>query len=111
MITFFGLVTSDLICDAFEWKTTRRVRGSSYGSQRSTMTHCGLGGILGMRSMITLRGGGGKRLPAMTIRFGLVIGGAFGGCSRYTSGSGVFGRFGIWRMIIGGAGLNVVFAS
>jgi len=67
------------------------------------MTFWGLAGTGGKRSMITLRGGGGTRLPAMTIRFGWTLGGGGGGASRMTRGLGVSGRGGCWRMMTGGA--------
>lgn len=53
--------------------------------------------------MTTLRGGGGNFLPGMVIIFCPSLAGGLGGASRITSGSGVSGRAGTWRMITGGA--------
>ena len=64
---------------------------------------CGFGGNGARRSIITLRGGGGKRLPGTIITFLSKVGGGFGGFSRRTSGGGVCGLWGCWRNIIGGA--------
>lgn len=55
------------------------------------ITDCGLAGSGAKRSMITLRGGGGKRLPEIFISLRPMTGGGGGGCSRITNGSGVTG--------------------
>jgi len=68
------------------------------------MTFCGLAGRGASRSITTLRGGGGSRLPEMAIRLTPSCGGGAGGASRTTSGSGVAARAGCCRMISGGAG-------
>ena len=44
--------------------------------------------------MTTLRGGGGIRLPDIVINLQPTCGGAWGGASRITKGSGVIGRGG-----------------
>ena len=64
----------------------------------------GLAGNWGSLSMTTLRGGGGSRLPDMVITFWPSRGGAGGGSSRNTNGSGVRGTTGRCRMMRGGAG-------
>jgi hypothetical protein len=55
------------------------------------MTDWGFEGIGGRRSMITLRGGGGIRLPEMVITLRPTDGGGGGGASRITNGGGVIG--------------------
>ena len=65
-----------------------------YGSHRSIMMPCGLEGSGAKRSMTTLRGGGGKRLPDIVMTLRPMCGGGAGGFSRITSGSGVDGRAG-----------------
>ena len=58
------------------------------------MMPCGLEGNGARRSMTTLRGGGGKRLPDIVMTLRPMCGGGAGGFSRITSGSGVDGRAG-----------------
>lgn len=74
-------------------KITRRLI-SPYGSQRSMITFCGLLGNGARRSITTLRGGGGIRLPEMVILLEPMACGGMGGASRTISGSGVVGRAG-----------------
>ena len=71
-----------------------------YGSHRSTMTDCGLSGSGAIRSIITLRGGGGKWLPDIVINLRPIAGGGGGGASRNTIGSGVFGFGGCYCLFI-----------
>ncbi len=59
--------------------------------------------------MMTLRGGGGSCLPLMVIFLMPIGAGGSGGASLITSGSGVSGLGGCWRMMSGGAGPVVKF--
>ena len=65
------------------------------------MTFWGLAGTGGKRSMITLRGGGGTRLPAMTIRFGWTLGGGGGGAGAAPVGDRLLLQIG--QLLIGHA--------
>ncbi len=67
------------------------------------ITACGFCGNGAKRSIITLRGGGGNRLPGTIITFLSNAGGGCDGLSRRTKGGGVCGRGGCCRNIIGGA--------
>ena len=66
----------------------------AYGSHLSTSTACGFAGNSANRSIMTLRGGGGRRLPDMVISLRPMGAGGCGGASRITSGSGVNGLAG-----------------
>lgn len=61
--------------------------------------------------MITLRGGGGIRLPEIVITFRPTGGGGGGGASRITNGGGVVGRGGCCLITNGGAGGVNIFGS
>lgn len=61
--------------------------------------------------MTTFLGGGGILLPEIVITFLPIETGCLGGNSRITSGSGVHGLFGCWRITSGGAGGARVLAS
>jgi hypothetical protein len=63
---------------------TRRLALEPYGSQRSTISGCGLLGIGGRRSITTFLGGGGNCLPDMVISLRPTSGGCLGGISRIT---------------------------
>jgi hypothetical protein len=52
----------------------------------------------GRRSIMTLRGGGGMRFPEIVMTLRPTQGGGGGGASRITSGGGVIGLGGCWRM-------------
>jgi len=56
------------------------------------ITFCGRGGNAAKRSITTFRGGGGIRLPEITIRFTPIGLGRSGGTSRITKGFGVSPR-------------------
>ncbi len=84
---------------------------SLYGNHLSIRTDCGLLGTGAKRSITTLRGGGGKRLPEIVISLRPTAGGGCGGASRITNGSGVDGLGGCWRMTSGGAGAGNMLRS
>ncbi len=56
------------------------------------------------RSTITFLGGGGNVRPDIEMNLRPIRGGGVGGASRITSGSGVGGFGGCWRIMRGGAG-------